>query len=75
MLPMSQIIRPINYLHGHQKHTLTTNLFHIMLSTPIKSMSHESILKYKYNDITFITLNLEIVSIIISKKNTKFDFP
>lgn len=38
-------------------------------------MSHESILKYKYNDITFITLNLEIVSIIISKKNTMFDFP
>ena len=31
-------------------------------------MSHESILKYKYNDITFIILNLEIVSIIISKK-------
>lgn len=39
-----------------------------MSSTTIKLLSHENVLKYESNDITYIILGVDIVSVIISQK-------
>ena len=40
----------------------------------MKLASHENTLKYKYSDITYIILSIDIVSMIISKKISSLIF-
>lgn len=55
-----------NFSHGFQLHTLIIILFRIMLSIIMILVSHESILIYEYNNVTYIIFDVDIFSVIIS---------
>ena len=66
LLPSSQTIRHILFLHIPQEYILTINLFHFIFQTNMKFSLHKNTLKYKYSDITYIILSVDIINMIIS---------